>query len=375
MSALALLAARLCLPLLLAVDPVKAGLPVPPAGEEFDGKLEESKQEAVRLYPASGDPNSILSRAIKEVESQRRRQSPDFFAWPEYPLELTKTTAASLRIHSPYDPVFTEVVPIFTTKKGTTYSRLTVKKIRRDGIDTAHAAGSTFIPISDLTDPQRDKYDTRWSTERIPPESIVRLVELAARTRDRDIQVFYTSQLDKHRKEIAAAKFDFDRQYFEWSRDSTLSSIILQHRDKYVSRLFELAVVAEEAGHKESLAKIDKELCEPLPEETKSIFTDLDVRLKAQSALYEPLRTHLRDKRCELLRDGQVLLSGIPKKGNFGHGRLELRSPDHIEIIHHGDNDFSRWIFKIDVVSGTATLVPEASKNEEGGVVTLRFPD
>ncbi|MCW1913909.1 hypothetical protein OJ996_10005 [Luteolibacter sp. GHJ8] len=373
MFALAQFAARLCLPLVLAVDPFDARLPVPPTGAEFDRKLEESKQEAVRLYPALADPNSIFSRAVAEAEKQGRRSAPKDFDWPRYPLNVARSTALKLRIRSPHDPVFNEVVPTFTTRQGASYSQLTVKKIRRDGIEVVHAGGTAFIPISDLTDPQRDKYNTRWDTEMIQPGSIIPNVESAARKRDEEIHLHYRTRLDMHRTFSAKSKFDFERLFLEQSRDLSLTDVIATHRDRYIFRLYELAMVAEEAGNKEALERIDRELRAPLPAKTQVILADLEEKIKVRRASCDVLRTLLDGKRCELLKDGEVLLSGVRKDGKLDRGGLEILSPDHIRVTRNHNNMHSRWVFKVDVATGNTTFVPGAGINEGEGTMTFRI--
>jgi len=373
---LALKAGFICLPLCLSTFSPAApfGRPAPLSSEEFAKKVEESRKEALLRYPDLGDTTSIFSRAAKVVEAHYRRVKPYEFEdhW-NYPLKMAEATASGLRAFSPLDPIFSEVIPILTTKDGTDYPRARVTKVHRDGITIAHDGGTEFIHRTKLTDTQQDKYDTRWSTEVLLPAQLAHLVESAIRERDQNLKVFTTTSKWAYEERLAGAKFDFEREERERGHEFTQASIIRHHCDHFTLRLFELAYAAHEFGQKEAMERIERELGDPVPEPYKTQLKEWDEKIKARNARYEETYALVRGKRCELLRDGQPVREGIPKRGMLGSARFEIPAPEHIRIVTYELNVSSQWVFKLDPKSGEATLIAEASKDEQGATISFRI--
>ena len=371
------LAGGICLPLWLttgslALGPFEVAKPLP--AEEFAKKLDESRQEALRRYPDLAKPESLFARAAKLVEDRYRRDDPDYAAsdW-SYPLSIAREVAKRMRVFSPVDPLFSEVVPVFTTKKGDRYAQLKVRKIHRDGISIVHEGGTGFIHRDDLSDPQRDKYSTRWDTELLEPAQLIARVEAASAERDRNLDFFTAGAKMQHEKGLAQAKFDFQREFWERSYERSQAQIIRQYCDQFSLRLFELAYSAQESGQSEAMARIEQELAEPVPHAYKMRLMGLDAQIKIRMASYEETYALLRDNRWELMRDRKRLLVGIPKRGQFDVGRLDVPAPEHVRITYALPNAYSSWVFKLDPKSGVATLLPEASKDEGGGTVSFRI--
>lgn len=365
------LACVVFLALLLSPQSPAVEEPDSPSAKEFARNMDESRKEALRLYPDLANPDSIFARAAKVVENYARREDPRYFEdrW-DYPLVVAESTSRKLRAFSPLDPVFSEVVPNFITKKGVNYSEMRVTKIHRDGISIVHKSGTAFIHRDDLTDPQRDEYGTRWSTEVIVPERLINLVNSAMEDRDRDLKLLDLVRGAQHTRMLAEAKFDFDKELCDsYQLGQTLG--IRHHRDEFMLRLFELAYVAQESGQREAMERIEKELGEPLPEPYKTRLKELDVKIKANKARYKKIIALLRDKRCELRRDDRPVLKGIPKRGMLDTASFEIVSPDQIRIRRLENNISSYWVFKFDLKKGKAALRPEASKDDEGGEVTF----
>jgi hypothetical protein len=346
-------------------------LPARPTAEEFARKVAESRKEALRLYPDLGNPDSIFSRAAKVGEDNLRRVDPYYFEdrW-DYPLRIAGSTSEQLRAFSPHDPVFSEVVPSFTTKQGIVYSQLRVTKLHRDGISVAHEGGTAFIHRDDLTDPQRDKYRTRWSTEVIVPERLIFLVNSAMLERDQDLKLFDSIRALQHDQMLAKAKSDLDREACE---NHELGDVpgIRNYIDKFTLRLFELAYAAQESGQREAMERIEEELREPVPEPYKTRLKELDGKIRERDVRYEEIILLLRGKRCELRWDGRPVQEGIPKRGKLGSSSFEIVSPEHIRITSSKNGVPSHWVFKVDPKKGEAALLPEASKYEEEGEVTF----
>lgn len=366
------LACIVCLPLWLSTLSPALEVPALPSAEEFARKVVESRKEALHSYPDLGNPGSIFSRAAKVGEDYLRRVDPYYFEdrW-DHPLRIADSTSDQLRAFSPLDPVFSEVVPSFTTKKGIVYSQLRVTKLHRDGINVAHEGGTGFIHRDDLTDPQRDKYRTRWSTEVLVPEQLIFRVNFAMEERDRDLKFSTSTWALRHDQMVAKAKFDFDREACERSHELGQAQGIRNSSDKFTLRLFELAYAAQESGQSETMERIEKELGEPVPEPYKTRLKELDGKIRERDVRYKEIILLLRGKRCELRRDGRPVLEGIPKRGKLGTSLFEIVSPDHIRITSWKNDVPSHWVFKVDPKKGEAALLPEASKDEEEGEVTF----
>lgn len=368
------LAFVICLPLGLSTLSPALDVSASPSAGEFARKLAESRKEALRLYPDLDIPNSIFSRAAKVGEDYLRRVNPYYCEdrW-DYPLEIADSTSKQLRAFSPLDPVFSEVVPNFTTKQGIVYSQLRVTKMHRDGISVAHEGGTAFIHRDDLTDPQRDKYRTRWDTEVLVPEQLVLRVNFAVEERDRDLKFSTSTGTLQHDQMLANAKFDFDREISERSHELGQVQGIRNNCDKFMLRLFELAYAAQESGQREAMERIEKELGDPVPEPYKNRLKELDGKIMERDARYEKIIILLRGKHCKLLRDDRPVMEGIPKRGKLGSSSIEIVSPEHVRITIWKNNGSSHWVFKIDLKKGEATLLPEASKDEEEGEVSFRI--
>lgn len=368
------LAGGLCLPFVFACLPL-AAQEAPPSDPDFEKKVEESRREAQRLYPDLANPDSVFARAAKVVEDYYRPSRPEEFERADYPLKVAGETAKKLRAISPVDPIFSEVVPVFTTKKGLVYTQVTVKKMQREGIAIAHSGGSAFVHRDDLTDPQRGKYKSSWDTEFMPAAELMGKIDHAIWTRDRGLDGSSRTMdlFQKHFLELT--KFDFEREHAVMRGVGKTAADMENHRADFVFRLYELAYAAEGIGHREALQRIESELREPVPEPFKSQLKEMREKLKAQRERYEPVSKLFRERQCELLRDGQPILSGRAHKGKLGKGSLRFLSHEHVQVSHFQGNKGSFWVFKIDPATAVASLVPEASKDELGGTVTLRFTD
>jgi len=341
--------------------------------EEFAGKLAESRKEALRLYPDLNNPDSIFARTAKFGEDHERRLDPyDFEDRWNYPLSIANSTSKHLRAFSPHDPVFSEVVPVFTTKNGIVYLQLRVTKMNRDGISFVHEGGTGFIHRDDLTDPQRDKYRTRWSTEVLVPEQLIWEVDSAMKERDRELKLFAYIHASQKDEKLANPKSDLDREAAENHELGELPGMFYRI-DKFTLRLFELAYAAQEAGQREALERIEHELKNPVPEPYKTRLKELEEKTKQRDLRYQEIRLLLRGKHCELRRDGRAVLEGIPNRGLLNSTEIGIVSPEHIRIRSWKNNIPSHWVFKVNLKNGEATLVPEASKDEEKGEVTFHI--
>lgn len=368
----------ICFPLWLstASPAVAFGRPEPLSAEKFAAKVEASRKEALLHYPDLDDPNSLFSRAAKAVEGHFRRVKPyDFEDDWNHPLKMAKETARELRVFSALEPVFSEVVPNFTTKNGTSYPQSRVTKMHRDGVTILHDGGTVFIHRDELTEPQREKYGIRWSTEVLKPEGLIACVDSAIQERDKDLGVFFATGNIHHDKRLAGVKFDYLKEEYDRSYEFRQAGVIRHHCDHFTFRLFELAYAAKEAGQREAIERIEKELAEPVPEPFKTRLKELDDRIKARNARYGPTLSLLRGKRCELLRDGQPFLEGVPKRGMLGAARFEISAPEYIRIVSYIGNDSKQlnnasnhWIFKLDLKKAEATLIPEAGIGDQAGI-------
>lgn len=372
------LAGGLCLPLWLSTASLSAGpfdLAKPLSAEEFAKKVEESKREALRRYPDLANPDTLFARAAKLTEDGWRREDPlDFEEKWNYPLSIAEEVAKKLRVFSPLDPVFSEVVPVFTTKNGFHYAKVRVTRLHRHGISIVHKGGSEFIRREDLTSEQGSKYHSNWRTEVIEPKNLIWNVDSAMHERDREFELSAKLKKYTHEKALAEAKFDFERQSCIEGYERGQASGIRRHAYNFSMRLFELACLAQEFRQADALERIEKELREPVPEPQKTQLRQLDEKIAADKVRYEKIRTLLRGKHCELRRDGQAMLEGIPNRWNLGRGRIELLSPEIVRLrIYNGNNTSNHWAFRLNLESGEATLMPEASKDDGGGTVSFHI--
>ncbi len=350
-----------------------SGLLTRPTAEEVAVKLAESRKEALRLYPDLSNPDSIFARTAKLGEDHAHRLDPYNFEdrW-DYPLSIANSTSKHLRAFSPHDPVFNEVVPVFTTKNGKVYSQLKVTKMARDGISVVHEGGTAFIHRDDLTDPQRDKYRTRWSTEVLVPEQLIWEVDSAMKERDRELKLFAFVHASLNDEKLANPKSNLDREAAENHELGELPGM-LYRIDNFMLRLFELAYAAQEAGQRDAMERIEHELKDPVPEPYKTRLKELEEKTGQRDVRYKEIRLLLRGKHCELRRAGRPVLKGIPKRGLLNSAEIGIVSPEHIRIRSWKNNIPSHWVFKIDLKNGESTLVPEASKDEEMGEVTFHI--
>ena len=374
------IAGGICLPLWLSsISPAADAFKLPGqlSAEDFAKKVADSRQEALRRYPDLAKPETYFARAAKLIEENGRRDNPqDLEKHWGYPLLIAEETAKKLRVFSPLDPLYSEVVPIFTTKSGFRYAEFRVTKLRRDGIDFVHKGGKGFLHRDHLTPEQGSKYHSNWRTEVLQPDALVYQVDAAMRDRDGALELSAKVGRWNLEKVLAGAKFDFERDYhergFEWGQVQA----IRRHSEEFSLRLYELAYAAQDFGQREAMERIEKELREPVPEPYKTQLQQVDEKIKASRVLHEKIRALLFDKHSTLLRDGQTILEGVPERGSdsFGRGRLEILSPEHIRLMqYHSNNTSSHWVFKINLESGEATLLPEASKDNGGGTVSFRI--
>ncbi|MES2981377.1 MAG: hypothetical protein V4727_03605 [Verrucomicrobiota bacterium] len=365
----------ICMPLWLSMaSPAQQfGLPVL-SDEEFAKKVEASRQDSIRSYPDLTDPNSIFSRAAKVVDVLHRRESPNDFegSW-NYPLDIARETAGRLRVFSPMDPLFSEVVPVFIAKNDDRYLDVRVAKLQRDGIRIVHNGGADFIHRDNLTEPQQDKYHVGWRTEVFVPTELNANVDAALQERDHNLEIFTSAARDRHNQLLAAAKSDFQREYVRGC-ELNQARTIRYHCEQFTLRLFELAYAAKEFGQRDAMERIEKELSDPVPEPYKTQLKEMDEMIKERNARFEPMLAMLRGKRCQLLRDGQVLLEGVPKRGQLGSAEFELPTPEHVRIVlRNKDRSTSQWVFKLDPTTGNASLLPEASNDQQGGIVSFHI--
>jgi hypothetical protein len=320
-----------------------------------------------------GDPSSIFSRAAKMGEAYLDFMDPYHKEdqW-NYPLSIADGTADLLRAFSPTDPIFSEIIPLLTIKNGTNYSNAKVVKLRRDGINIVHDGGTEFIHRDNLTEQQQGKYQTSWQTEVLKPEGLIHNVNSAMEERDNDLKTFTTAVKWDYDKRLTAAKFDFERENLERNLERTLASTIRKHCYDYSARLFELAYAANEFGQKEAMERIEKELSEPVPEPYKSQLLELNDKNKEHYARYKDTYAILK-KNCRLLRDGQPIAEGIPKRWELGSLRIEVPAPEYIQFTQFRHNISSKWVFKLNLESGEAILLPEASSDTQQGIVSFSF--
>ena len=366
----------ICLPLWLIV----AANAAPPAtlanlsDEEYARKVEESKQEALLYYPDLNDPSSIFSRANKAVGEYHLRMDPISAKnhW-NYPLNTAKETASRLRFFSPLDPMFSEKIAVLATKAGKKYLEVRVTKLHRDGVSILHAGGTDFIHCNNLTDQQREKYHIRWSTEILVPDELISCVDSAIQERNNNIEVFTWTWTARFEDLVAKTSFDFEQEYYEREHELSQIYVIRLHSDLFRFRLFELAYAANEFGHREAMERIEKELITAIPEPFKAQLEILEEKVAARNVRYEKTIALLRNKRCELRRDGKSIAEGIPKRGMLGSAQLKILAPHHISIILHEQNSPSKWVFRLNLEDGEATLLPDASKSNLDGTFSFHI--